>query len=68
MTLKFLKENGYPVDKQKEQKAIELTTFITNYTPSGWKEPIGKVAYVHSFSWYEIEAIEAWQMREEEGR
>lgn len=37
-------------------EAIKLSEFIKNYVPSGWKEPIGKVCFVKSFNWYEIEA------------
>ena len=43
------------------EKAMDLTEFMKNFIPSGWKEPIKKVCHSHYFSWYEIEAIEAWQ-------
>ena len=46
-----------------EKKSQELTEFIKNYTPCGWKETIGMVCPCRYFSWYEIEAIEAWASR-----
>ena len=44
-------------------EAIELTEFVKNFIPSGWKESIGTVCHVHHFSWFEIEAIKEWVKR-----
>ena len=51
---------------EKECKAIELTEFVRNFIPTGWKESIGTACYVHRFLWYEIEAIEKWFCEEKE--